>query len=95
MSNDRWLSAKGIYTENRDGFNGGWSACDPNFNMFCVWVGEDNPAFISFSDVNDHYDDTTNQFKSFKVDNVDGVSIEIPPQILQDIAEAEYYWELT
>lgn len=81
MSNDRWLSAKGIYTENRDGFNGGWSACDPNFNMFCVWVGEDNPAFISFSDVNDH--------------NVDGVSIEIPPQILQDIAEAEYYWELT
>lgn len=95
MSNDRWLSAKGIYTENRDGFNGGWSACDPNFKMFCVWVGEDNPAFISFSDVNDHYDNTTNQFKSFKVDNVDGVSIEIPPQILQDIAEAEYYWELT
>lgn len=93
-NNDLWKTASGKYFAHCDGFDGGWSVCDANYNMMCVWVGDLNPAFITFDEVINHFNYDTLKYESLKVVNVDGITIEIPPIILNDIAEAEYHWEI-
>lgn len=85
---------KRLYTAKYDGFDGGWSMCDTQYETFCIWVGELNPAFISFSQICDAYDVENECYKDIEIANVDNVNIVIPSKILDDIAKAEYYWEI-
>ena len=39
------------YMKDYDGFDGGWSMCDTQYETFCIWVGELNPAFVSFRQI--------------------------------------------
>ena len=82
------------YMKDYDGFDGGWSMCDTQYETFCVWVGELNPAFISFSQICDAYDVENECYKDIELANVDNENITIPSKILHDIAESEYYWEI-
>lgn len=82
------------YMKDYDGFDGGWSMCDTQYETFCVWVGELNPAFISFSQICDAYDIENECYKDIVLANVDNENITIPSKILHDIAESEYYWEI-
>lgn len=82
------------YMKDYDGFDGGWSMCDTQYETFCVWVGEGNPAFITFSEVIDAYNDDLEQYNDYTVANIDNENITIPSKILHDIAESEYYWEI-